>query len=172
MKATYANQKAIVINRTLPKKGERKKFLSAYYDSITLAARTLSGEVAFKLYLYLLSNQDQYVDNFSPANFSADFGTSADRTRKVFEQLEAAGYLERIDSNTYKFYEVPQKRANFANFSSQERRKIENEDGTYQYMTYLEFYSAAKSQMDWPDITIQENWERSEVEQDGLQKSL
>ena len=24
--------------------------------------------------------------------------------------------------------------------------------------------SAAKSQMDWPDITIQENWERSEVE--------
>lgn len=79
MKATYANQKAIIINRTLPKKGERKKFLSAYYDSITLAARTLSGEVAFKLYLYLLSNQDQYVDNFSPANFAADFGTSADR---------------------------------------------------------------------------------------------
>ena len=84
MKATYANQKAIVINRTLPKKGERKKFLSAYYDSITLAARTLSGEVAFKLYLYLLSNQDQYIDNFSPANFSSDFGTSVDRTRKVF----------------------------------------------------------------------------------------
>jgi hypothetical protein len=79
------------------------------------------------LYLYLLSNQDQYIDNFSPANFSTDFGTSIDRTRKVFEQLEAAGYLERVDSNTYKFYEVPQKRANF---SSQERRKIENEDGT------------------------------------------
>lgn len=71
MKATYANQKAIVINRTLPKKGERKKFLSAYYDSITLAARTLSGEVRpcrsilwtilLRLFFFYYSHSSRYL---------------------------------------------------------------------------------------------------------------
>lgn len=163
MKTTYANQKSITINRTMPQKGSGRKFLSAYYDSITAASRILTGEVAFKLYLYLLSNQDKYTDSFSPQNFSNDFGVSTDRTRKVFEQLEEAGYLIKTDSNEYQFYEVPQKKLSFTNKMKIERRYIENEDGSFEKMTYIEFYEAAKQQMNWPDIVIQENWKESKI---------
>lgn len=106
METTYTNQRTIIINRDLPREGE-KKVLSAYYDNIVQASRLLAGEVAFKLYIYLLSNQNKDIDNFSPQKFANEFGISADRARKVFAQLEEAGYLVRTDVSNYQFYETP-----------------------------------------------------------------
>lgn len=144
MKTTYAHQKAITINRNLPQKGSNKKFISAYYDNITQAARLLSGEAAFKLYLYLLANQDKYVDNFSPANFSKEFGVSADRCRKVFSQLEEVGYLVCSGKDEYQFYEEPQNKIGIALPVDIEQRWIPQKDESFKLMTFNEVYQELK----------------------------
>ena len=144
MKTKYANQKAITINRNLPQKGSGKKFLTAYYENITKASRLLSGDIAFKLYLYLLSNQDKYTDDFSPQNFANEFGVSADRCRKVFSQLEEVGYLVRCGSNEYQFYEEPQKKITIS-LGEQERRYIPTDVGEI-LMTYAEVYNELKDE--------------------------
>lgn len=167
MKTTYSNQRAILINRDMPAKGSGRKFLSAYYDNISKASRLLSGEVAFKLYLYLLSNQDKYVDNFSPQNFSNDFGVSVDRTRKVFEQLEEAGYLVKTASNEYQFYEVPQKKYAFVNPYETEKRLVQTTDGFIE-ITYAAFRDEAKAS-GWTDKDIEITWNRSELMEENRQ---
>lgn len=116
----------------------------------------MSGEAAFKLYLYLLANQDKYVDNFSPANFSKEFGVSADRCRKVFSQLEEAGYLVCCGKNEYQFYEEPQKKPQItiARIEIKKYVSIDNEDTA---LTYREFYEIAKAE-DWTDKEIDDTW--------------
>lgn len=139
MTTTYANQRAITINRTMPQKGTKKPFLAAYYDSITTASKLLTGEVAFKLYLYLLSNQDKHVDFFSPQKFANDFGVSADRCRKVFQQLEEAGYLEEVGKNEYQFYEMPRQQPTIK-VEEGEKRIVPRSDGSTKLMTYEQVY--------------------------------
>lgn len=138
----------------MPQKGSGKKFLTAHYDAITKASRLLTGEVAFKLYLYLLSNQDKYIDDFSPQHFSNDFGVSADRCRKVFEQLEEVGYLVKTGSNTYSFYEEPQKK-NTIQVGEQEKRFVPTDEG-FVLMTYAEVYTELKE--NYPTDYIAEFW--------------
>lgn len=165
MKTTYANQKAITINRNLPTKGEKKKFLSAYYDNITQASRLLTGEVAFKLYLYLLSNQDKYVDNFSPQKFANDFGTSIDRTRRVFAQLEEAGYIVRTSANNYQFYETPQKVKQIVMKPVDEYRIAQYEDGTKAAISYNEYYNSLKDNYSLTEID--KSWNELPVVEKG-----
>lgn len=107
METIYANQRTITINRDIPTGDREKKVLFAYYDNIVQASNLLAGEVAFKLYIYLLSSQDKDVYSFSPQKFANEFSISADRARKVFAQLEKAGYLIRTDVSNYQFYETP-----------------------------------------------------------------
>ena len=75
--------------------------------SLERAARLLKGEVAFKLYLYLLCHDNHEQIIFSPKDFAANYCVSIDRTRKVFSQLIDAGYLVEIDEGSYIFYETP-----------------------------------------------------------------
>ena len=161
MRTTYANQKAITINRNLPEKGSGKQFLTVYYDNITQASRLLSGEAAFKLYLYLLSNQDKYVDNFSPSNFAKDFGISADRCRKVFSQLEEVGYLIKTSSNEYQFYEVPQVVGTATLPISNERRKT----GTGAIVDFDYYYSLFKDR--YPAEIIIAQWKQCDLVEEG-----
>lgn len=158
MKTNYANQKSITINRELPQKGSKKKFLTAYYDNITLASRTLSGEVVFKLYLYLLANADKYTDDFSPQCCANEFGVSVDRCRKALGQLEEAGYLVKTDKNEYQFYEKPQKRNQIKITIQEETRMVEQEDGTFLPYTYSQFYNEL-SEMGYAEPMIKEQWE-------------
>ena len=71
----FPNQKHFKINRNNPLAlgAEKKQFVALYTENVAAASRNISGEVAFKLYLYLLYNQDKYVDNFSPQKFANDF---------------------------------------------------------------------------------------------------
>ena len=75
--------------------------------SLERAARLLKGEVAFKLYLYLLCHDNHEQIIFSPKDFATNYCVSIDRTRKVFSQLIDAGYLVEIDEGSYIFYETP-----------------------------------------------------------------
>ena len=164
MKTYYANQKSITINRELPQKGSCKKFLTVYYDNITLASRTLSGEVAFKLYLYLLSNADKYTDEFSPQCCANEFGISVDRCRKAFHQLEEEGYIVQTDKNEYQFYEKPQKKSTFVSKMKVEYRMLETDTG-FRKLDYNTFYNEAKAEgMTDKDINI--TWEASEIAED------
>lgn len=100
---TYPNQKTITIKKDAPKRGE--VYLRVRLDNLEKAARELSGEVALKLYLYFAANQDNYELIFSPQDFAAKYNVSVDRARKVFHELEKAGYLEKISNTSYMFYE-------------------------------------------------------------------
>ena len=100
------NQRTIIIcldNSYNEIVGNRK----AMRVSLERAARLLKGEVAFKLYLYLLCHNNHEQIIFSPKDFAANYCVSIDRARKVFPQLIDAGYLVEIDEGSYIFYETP-----------------------------------------------------------------
>lgn len=97
----------IIINRTMPRPGAKRLFLSVYYDNLMTASKLLTGEDAFKLYLYLLANQDQHTEHFSPQKFLYSFGTKLDKCRDALHQLEEVGYLIKTGKDEYQFYEEP-----------------------------------------------------------------
>lgn len=97
----------VTINRTLPQIGGKRMYLSVYYDNLLAASKLLTGEDAFKLYLYFLANQDQHTEHFSPQKFLYNFGTKLDKCRDALHQLEETGYLVKTGKDEYQFYEVP-----------------------------------------------------------------
>lgn len=161
----YPNQKNFTIKRTLPNKEEKKAFISAYTDNIAAASRNL-GEIAFKFYIYLLSNKDGYTFDYSPQHFANYYGVSLDRARRVPQQLMEAGYLVEGDKNHYVFYELPQEQKkeivleNIGGIDI-ERRKIVYKNGTFDIATYEEWYAAANGRL--PNDLLNEWWNNAEV---------
>ena len=129
--AHYANQKTFTIHRIIPERGGGQ-FLQIYSKNIAEASRTLTP-VAFKLYLYLASNQDNYTKDYSPRDFSNLYGVSYDAARKAPQALIDAGYLVQTD-NGVEFFETPQER--------RPRLDIQPERRSYkgQLFTYKEVY--------------------------------
>lgn len=154
--ATNPNQRMVITHRTMPQRESGKPYLAVYCENIARASRTLSGEVAFKLYLYLLSNQDNYKFSFSPQAFSNEYGVSADRTRKVWEQLMEAGYIKRSTNSaaTFEFYELPQKRK--LTFQ-EEVRLITYDNNITEALTYSDFETMGKAE-NYSEETIKKNW--------------
>lgn len=147
------NQRHIIINRTMPQKGEKKRFLTVYYHNIAAAAQELS-EVPFKLYVYLLCNEDKYDLWFSPAAFAKDFGVSAGAARRAVNSLIEAGYVMDLENNKLAFYEEPQKKCSIQ-VGEQEKRFVPTDEG-FVLMTYAEVYTELKE--NYPTDYIAEFW--------------
>lgn len=64
----FPNQKHFKINRSNPLAvgAEKKQFVALYTENVAAASRNISGEVGFKLYLYLAANADKYEFDYSP----------------------------------------------------------------------------------------------------------
>lgn len=105
--AKNANQRTIIIQRTIPEKGGKQPFLMVYSDVITQASRNLGGGVSFKLFIYLLSNQNGFSLDYSPQHFANLYGVHLDSAKKSVTTLIDAGYLTRTNTNTYMFSEYP-----------------------------------------------------------------
>ena len=81
---TSPNQRVITINRDIPKKDSSKPFAYIYIEAIQAASINLQGETAFKLFMYLSSNKDNYTFAWSPKAFGEAYGVSDKSARDAF----------------------------------------------------------------------------------------
>lgn len=107
---SYPNQKTVLVHRDMPKqtKENKRPYVIAYTDAISQAATNLGTKhTAFKLYLYLLCNQDNYLSALSPQDFANEYGVSLKAAKDAVNDLIAAGYLVLREKKSYDFYETP-----------------------------------------------------------------
>lgn len=105
MPKTVPNQRLVAIHR------ERvaSDFLGIKNSSWQAAARDL-GAQALMLYLYFASNANGFMLALSPAAVRQATGMPPSTYRDQFPKLLDRGYLvQRGNSNTYDFYETPQR---------------------------------------------------------------
>lgn len=147
---TNPNQRNITINRKDALNSGRQ-YLAINCDTLAEASRNISGEVPFKLYLYLASNKNGYEFSFSPQHFSNIYGCSIDASRKAFAKLVEANYIINKGNNSFEFFETPQER--------RPRLVVEPERRKYKgfVMTYEEVYEDLK-EGGWLDSRIEDFW--------------
>lgn len=105
MPNTVPNQRLITIHR----ERATSDFLGIKNSHWQAAARDL-GAHALMLYLYFASNANGYLLALSPAAIRQAVGMPQSTYRDQFTKLIDRGYLvQRGDSNTYDFYETPQR---------------------------------------------------------------
>ena len=105
MPNTVANQRLVEIHR----ERATSDFLGIKNISWQSAARDL-GAHALMLYLYFASNANGFKLALSPAAIRQAVGMPASTYRDQFVKLLDKGYLvQRGNSNTYDFYETPQR---------------------------------------------------------------
>ena len=105
MPNTVPNQRLIAIHR----ERAASDFLGIKNSHWQAAARDL-GAHALLLYLYFASNANGFVLALSPAAIRQAVGMPQSTFRDQFVKLIDRGYLvQRGDSNTYDFYETPQR---------------------------------------------------------------
>lgn len=105
MPNTVPNQRLVAIHR----ERAASDFLGIKNSNWQAAARDL-GAHALLLYLYFASNANGFVLALSPAAIRQAVGMPQSTFRDQFVKLIDRGYLvQRGDSNTYDFYETPQR---------------------------------------------------------------
>lgn len=105
MPNTVPNQRLIAIHR----ERAASDFLGIKNSNWQAAARDL-GAHALMLYLYFASNANGFMLALSPAAIRQTVGMPQSTYRDQFTKLIDRGYLvRRGDSNTYDFYETPQR---------------------------------------------------------------
>ena len=102
----YPNQKQITIKKQ-PVEGSKKNqspYLIAYTMNLEWAMKELTA-TAFKVYICLLCNKNNYTIEYSPEHISKTAGICKDSARKALVLLEQKGYLKQIDDHHYVFRE-------------------------------------------------------------------
>lgn len=136
-KKFYPNQKQIVINRERVIKGSTKRaYLVAYQDNLINAMNMLSG-TAFRVYLCMIFNCDQYSTEFSPEYISSISGMCPASCRKSFKELQENGYIEELDSTHYLFFEIPKQHFKL-NPYEEKREFVDNDNGEIHILTFKE----------------------------------
>lgn len=107
----YPNQRGIRIHRENIKNGNKEKFLAVKYENIVYAMNDLSNS-AFKVYVYFITNKDNYVMGISPASINKVTGVCLETARKAIRELETKGYIVMSQHLKYHFFEVPHKEIN------------------------------------------------------------
>lgn len=105
---TSPHQRIITIKRDMPKQSKENKrpYMIAYTDVIEEAARNLSNVGAFKVYMYCISNQDNYKFGCSPQDIADRYGLNLDTAKKAINKLIDKGYIVKT-KGTYEFHEKP-----------------------------------------------------------------
>lgn len=138
---SHPNQRAITIHRDMPKDGA-KDYLCVFNKNLFAAMKNISGEVALKLYIYLLTNKDNYEFWYSPAHFCSTCAASPDAARRALKQLIELGYVIEFECNKLSFYEEPQKKTAIL-LGEEEKRYVPTDEGDI-LMTYSEVYKELK----------------------------
>ena len=106
---TVSNQRVITTN----KEPCSKKSAEEYYTPINLKALELAmsslSPNAFKMWVYLGKNQNNYTFALSKVDTLKWCGFSKGTYKTAFDELESKGFLVKVKdgSNHYDFYEIP-----------------------------------------------------------------
>lgn len=105
---TSPNQRIITVKRDMPKQSKENKrpYMIAYTDVIEEAGKNLSTVGEFKVYLYMINNQDNYKFGCSPQNIADRYGLNIDTVKKAINKLIEKGYIVKTNG-TYEFHEKP-----------------------------------------------------------------
>lgn len=105
---TSPHQRIITVKRDMPKQSKENKrpYMIAYTDVIEEASRNLSTVGEFKVYLYMINNQDNYKFGCSPQNIADRYGLNIDTVKKAINKLIEKGYIVKT-KGTYEFHEKP-----------------------------------------------------------------
>lgn len=137
---TYANQKVITSKKEeISFKNSKKLYMVSYVDAIEQAATKLTP-VAFKLYIYFLNNQRNYIGAFSSADFCARYGCNTRSVPDAMAKLVEQGYLVETSSNHYDFYDYPIV-GETLEIITEEKRKFKTKDKVVE-LTYNELIAA------------------------------
>lgn len=95
--AQFAYQNTLTINREQVEKGTGKNepYLIAYKKNLVEAMNELTG-TAFKVYVYLLCNINNYKMDYSPAYIAREIGISRDSARSALTEFEKKGYMKLV----------------------------------------------------------------------------
>lgn len=106
---TSPNQRIFTIRRDMPKqsKDNKRAYMVAYTDVIEEAGRNLSTVGAFKVYMYCITNQDNYRFGCSPQDIADKYGISLKTAKDGIDKLIENGYLVATGKNSYEFHERP-----------------------------------------------------------------
>ena len=94
---TYANQKVIVIDK--PK--YKKDFLQVGNKEWQEAAKNIKQYGTFKLYLYLASNNNEFIIALSQKAVQNATGISRETYHRAVDELISQGYLVQDRENGY-----------------------------------------------------------------------
>ena len=123
VKKLYKCQKAVRIQKTRPKEGALDPNFSANKNDTLEAMRELSS-VAFCVYIYLISNQEDYVFGLSKVEITDKTGISIRSYTNAILELEEKRYLvytgeQATDGSEiapiYNFYSRPYRMQNLPN---------------------------------------------------------
>ncbi len=145
----YPNQRVITSNKTKVETntGKERPYLLAYVDIIEQASRQLSGN-AFKLYIYLLTNNRYFQFGFSPKDIANRYGCSTDTIRDAFVTLVNKGFLtlENGSKTKYIFTDIattpPVELPNTVRNNIEKRVFRDSETGIIYNWTFKELLSA------------------------------
>ena len=103
---TYPNQKVVKINKTTT--NGQKVYVSLDLAAMQEAMQTLDAG-AFKVYMYLAKNMDQYIFALSSADAAENYGIKKKQYDTGIKKLIEAGYLVQVDedSNHFSFFDSP-----------------------------------------------------------------
>lgn len=105
--ATYANQKTFTIKRNIVNKNTTEVYLCIYEKSLEKAMIELNG-VAFKIYIYLMMNANDYTFDFSPQYLQNKYNFNRSSIYAALKELEEKNYIKKIGDNKYIAYETAQ----------------------------------------------------------------
>ena len=105
---TYPNQKMIRINKLKRQKGQKGNPYAIINVKACNAASYILSPSAFRLYMYLMLNQDSYTLALSPAAIREAIGMSETQFRTALAQLQTHGYVSNKPFNgEYSAFEMP-----------------------------------------------------------------
>lgn len=105
--AAYANQKTFTIKRNIVSKNTTEVYLCIYEKSLEKAMIELNG-VAFKMYIYLMMNANNYTFDFSPQYLQNKYNFNRSSIYTALKELEEKNYIKKIGDNKYIAYETTQ----------------------------------------------------------------
>lgn len=111
------NQKAFRVHKKREPEDKNDVRISDLFKRDLLAASKDLKDTTFKLYIYLISNQDSYVGGLSKVDVIDKTGISESSYKRAMKELEDKGYLinkhERAEDSQgenlplYEFYSRP-----------------------------------------------------------------
>lgn len=101
---TFPNQKVVTIHKSAIANGDL--YLRVKLDDMFVAMQNLTSS-AFKIWLYLSSNLEDYTLALSCADVCAACGLSERTFHKAVNELIDKNYIVQIHGNTYDFNTYP-----------------------------------------------------------------